>query len=672
MALSQGTWSPTSGMRENWLVQVYKTDESAFQAYSFFDQTINSIAYNGIILNNPTIRESIDVFNSRSRISNLSITLDNSGNEAETLLFGSNYYLNGDVKIFSNLQSGTIANFNNIPQIYFGRLESLDHDDASITLTIVAKRPWDNIVIPNTYSNEKVLAPLVYGNYTGNDSAFPKTGTDNWYPAPFTNSDSNGANYVTGTTAATSLNPSKYLKNYDGFVPYFGNPSNTRTVSGVEVVEIDQRGLYTTQLSPNANSQTSSGSDITETNMSNIYDQDESTFGTVSIDAILGGSGSVNQTHVEAFTIPQTGEDSLINLKYQVTQLDQTGTMSNGAVQIQIQTSGGNSSTVTKTAVMGSAATLQFSVSSAVTTISVSLQFTGSASGSGTLSMDVKLFELFAPENKSDDEVDVVYVEADGFPANSSWNSSSSALTDLHDFHRDICHRFLGLTDTPVGYSDLDSNRNWQGRIWVLEQMPIKTLLDKIAFEGAFVYTYSASGVLKYIHVKNTYSSADHSLDKNDIGSIGVGHTPTSSLITDMTVNYNKHPAKNVYRSQATATDSTTRSNYNLASGEGKYTFNLDYLTTGQGADIDVSDDDPNDGFINYYGNLRLQPRVLIKADIVNPAQFDMELGDIVSFSNMIPTKAFNKAFTSRFFMVTSLSRSSGKLNAEFLDVTRL
>ena len=102
MALSQGSWTPASGMRENWLVQVFKTDESAFQAYSFFDQTINSVAYSGLILNNPNIRESINLYSSQSSLSNVTITLDNSSNEAETLLFGSNFYLNGDVKIFSN------------------------------------------------------------------------------------------------------------------------------------------------------------------------------------------------------------------------------------------------------------------------------------------------------------------------------------------------------------------------------------------------------------------------------------------------------------------------------------------------------------------------------------------------------------------------------------------
>ena len=71
MALSQGSWSPTSGMKENWLVQVYETDASGFKAFSFYDQTVNSVAYSGIILNSPNIRESINIFNSTSRIGNL-------------------------------------------------------------------------------------------------------------------------------------------------------------------------------------------------------------------------------------------------------------------------------------------------------------------------------------------------------------------------------------------------------------------------------------------------------------------------------------------------------------------------------------------------------------------------------------------------------------------------
>ena len=137
----------------------------------------------------------------------------------------------------------------------------------------------------------------------------------------------------------------------------------------------------------------------------------------------------------------------------------------------------------------------------------------------------------------------------------------------------------------------------------------------------------------------------------------------------DITVNYDRHPAKSEYRSQAVDSDSTLRTNYNIASGEQKHTFNLDYLVTGQGSDMDTSSD-ANGGFINYYGNLLVSPRTIINAQIVNPAKFGAELGDICTFSSMPTTKAFNKTFSSIYYMITSIQRKSGTINCEFTNVT--
>ena len=96
--------------------------------------------------------------------------------------------------------------------------------------------------------------------------------------------------------------------------------------------------------------------------------------------------------------------------------------------------------------------------------------------------------------------------------------------------------------------------------------------------------------------------------------------------------------------------------------------YNLDALVAGIGSDLTPSS--ANAGFINYYGNLRSSPRVIIKAGIVNPTLFDMELGDICTFSSMIPSTAFNKSFSGAYFMVTSLTRNSGKLQAQFIEVS--
>jgi len=82
---------------------------------------------------------------------------------------------------------------------------------------------------------------------------------------------------------------------------------------------------------------------------------------------------------------------------------------------------------------------------------------------------------------------------------------------------------------------------------------------------------------------------------------------------------------------------------------------------------------DPNDGFMNYYGSLLVSPRIIISAQIVNPAKFGMELGDICTFSSMPTAKAFNKSFTAndtKYYMITSISRTHGRIDCTFTNVT--
>ena len=246
MAISQGSWSPATGMRENWLVQIDDSSGSNKKYYSFFDQTVDSVAYDGRILNSPSIRESINLFKSTSSVSNLTLKISNSDETSDTLLYGTNAYLNRDVRIYSCLESGTVSNFNNIPLIYTGRLQSITHNEESINLSIVAIRPWENLKLPNVYSNEKVLAPLAYGDYTGNDSLVTGSGTDNWRPAPFTKATTADAFFVTGTVADGSLDSktSQYVPTRDGFVPFETQSGGTTTISGVETVTVGVSGKY--------------------------------------------------------------------------------------------------------------------------------------------------------------------------------------------------------------------------------------------------------------------------------------------------------------------------------------------------------------------------------------------------------------------------------------------
>ena len=676
MALSQGSWSPTSGMRENWLVQIDDSSGSNKKYYSFFDQTVSSVAYSGRILNSPSIRESINIFKSTSSISNLSLEIDNSDETTDTLLFGTNTYLNRDVRIYSCLESGTVANFNNIPLIYTGRLESMTHNENSVTLSVVAKMPWENVTIPSTYSQEKVLAPIAYGDYTGNDSLIAGSGTDNWRPIPFTKADASNAFFIPGTIADGSLDSktSQYVPTRDGFVPFETQSSGTSTVGSVETITVGVNGKYKYYTVATANTQSSTATGITETNVGNAYDSNTGTFATFAYSETI--STGQDRYHVERFTIPETEAGTEIVLTYRIASYSKATDVELLEITPTLEAGIDNITGTAHSANTGSDQTLTLVTTTDHTTVDLKIRFQteeAEETSGGAAAANLNVYELSISNVKNDEKLEKVYVAQDGFPSNSSWSGNTNVLTELHEFHRDICHRFLGLTATPDGYSDLDSAKDWQGRLWENKAKPVKRILDKLAFEGGFCYTFSAAGVLKYIFAKDSYSSANHTLDKNDLANVQVSHTPISEMIMDMTVNYNKHPAKNEYRSQVTDNDSTLRTNYNIASGEQKFTFNLDYLTTGQGADLDCSSDDPNDGFMNYYGSLSVSPRIIVQAQIVNPAKFNMELGDICSFSSMPTDKAFNKSWTdsaTKYYMITSITRSSGKITCKFINIT--
>ena len=670
MALSKGSWSPDSGMRENWLVQVYETDGSGFKSFSFFDQTVDSVAYSGIILNTPSIRESINIFNSTFSVSNLSLELQDDSDLRQDFLFGSNYYLNGDVKIFSCLEPGTVSNLNNVPQIYQGRLESVSHNDNTVTLNIVAKRPYDNVTVPKVYSAENVVAPLVYGDYSGHDSIKTNGTPNNWRAIPFTKFDSNGMSFVSGTIAETSQEVATYIPNYDMFIKYHGGTYNNATAGNVKVFKIPVSGKHIYQVAPVSNSAITTSSEITAANLSNTYDLNDATEGTLTfpIGSVTAATYSYKERYVfdSALEIGQqakvtydvTGYNNLDNVNVQLILLDADGANAGTGVEAEIAANASNR-------------TSKVIATADAVSVDVLVKFEYSAGASPAAVVEIK--EVFAYITKFKEDIEFIYSAADG--ETQGYKGSSTRVSKIHEAHRSFVHNILGVdtdgggSDDPDGWSDLNTSRSsWTCRYNLLNPMPAKKFLDKIQFEGGFVSTFSASGDVKYIYVKDSYSSANHTLDKNDVANVSYSHTPLSSLITDILVNYDPHPAKRRnYRSQTTASESTIRSNYNIATAQ-VVNYNLDALVAGIGSDLTPSS--ANAGFIDYYGNLRSSPRVILNAGIVNPTLFDMELGDICTFSSMLPSTAFNKSFSGAYFMVTSLTRNSGKLQVQFIEVS--
>ena len=692
MAISKGSWSPASGMKENWLVQVYETGSTTkFIGLSFFDQTCDSESYVGGIVNVPSVREKINVFKSTSSLSNVNIDcalgvayVRSDGNASvanlayELLFQGGRYYLNGTVKIFSSLSND--SDFDDVPQIYEGRLESMTHDDNILSLSVVAARPWDNLKFPNVYSAEKILAPIAYGDFTGNDSLYPGTGTDNWRPAPFTKADAANAFFVPGTIADGTLDSktSHYVSTRDGFVPFETQSSGTSTVGSVETVTIGVNGKYKYYTTPSSNAQNSTATGITETNIANSYDLNTGTYATFAYSETI--STGQDRYHVERYTVPETEGGTQFVLTYRIASYSKATDVELLEVTPTLETALDSITGTTHSANAGSDQTLTLVTTAPTTYVDLKIRFQteeAEDTSGGAAAVNLTAYELSVSNVKNKDDLKKVYVAVDG--ENKNYRGLTTTLVaNIHEAHRQFFHTYLGIdtdgtgSSDPDGWSDLDTDRaGWTIRGWIDKPMTAKQILDKLAFEGCFCYTWSVSAGLKYIYVKDSYGSSNHSIDKNDVANVSSRHTPISELITDITVNYDRHPAKKEYRSQATAAESSIRGNYNIAANESKHTFNLDFLAAAIGSDLSPSGGTENDSFIGYLGQLSGKPRSIVTADVINPAYFGMELGDIVDFSgSMIPTSPFGKSFLAAYrYMVTGITRTSGKLSVEFTEV---
>ena len=168
----------------------------------------------GAILNQPRIRESIDLESSTSKSSNISLEVANVNFRNDDLsaeIFGtSRYFINHTVKVYSQLNDN--ATLSNCLQIYEGRLVATTHSDSRVRLEIVSHRPWDELEIPQSRTTtNNILIPVSYGDFTENSAstfASPiiasSLTSEAYRPVPFNKVNDGKSLYVDGNTTASA------------------------------------------------------------------------------------------------------------------------------------------------------------------------------------------------------------------------------------------------------------------------------------------------------------------------------------------------------------------------------------------------------------------------------------------------------------------------------------
>lgn len=676
-----------SPFQENWLFQLHSDDTgNNFIPLAFNDTTVGSVFYYGAVINNPSIRESIDLKSSKAKTTNLSISIPNfnyNGSDISTYLLntgGSTHYLNRPFKIYSQLNNA--SSLSDCLQVFNGRLRYVSFSGNKLQLQVVSERPWDNIDVPNIFSDNNIPVPVVYGDYTGNTTS-NLTDSKKLYPAPLRSSAGNISYFLTANQSAETANACFYDKSSD-FFPHLSQNAQTGSLSVFSDAKygigIDRQLIRTFRIRPIG---IVSATDFSNTDRAidtdkTTYAEDSFTASTTSstrlrvqLPKISGKVTSANM-YLKAdliYTNVNASGDAEARLSD-----DSTGTSS----QILVNDSSGSTVSTSGAADSSGSGTDYSQVSMTLTNnelpdeIKLELEYIVDGTGTGTV--EAKIYDIYVVIVSQNDygnepvasaaelgEAEKVYIGSDGLTK--SW--SSGTITKIHEAHRDIIHRFTGwgvdgsTYTTPENWSsglNIDSARtDWKIRHWILEPMPLKTVLEKLQYEGGFISRFRADASFQYIVIPSSPSAAV-TLTSSDISKLDVAHVPFDEIITKMHIQWDKHPAKNVYLNDVTLTNggnNTLRTRLNITNDkENVKEVKLDAYV----------DDSSAQRFFDYYDGILGDLFIKISGEIVNPAYYKLEVGDQIAIDSNFPYGPFGESWSGKVFMITSTQRAAHKM----------
>jgi hypothetical protein len=262
-------------------------------------------------------------------------------------------------------------------------------------------------------------------------------------------------------------------------------------------------------------------------------------------------------------------------------------------------------------------------------------------------------------------QLDKIYVANPGF--NASWGGSANKA---HEVHRDILYRFLGITTTPTNYNTLESQKSGNVLFYteVDKLKESKKLLDELAYEGGFVFRFRADGNPVYHFIENSPSvTSGLTLSHQDIVGLVVGHTPLNELITKWNARFEKNPARNEYKQNASHTSSARSNFYVGSSKENVKEVKLKYLKD----NVAHTGGNRNASFLDYYNSIVGNVKQIVKFKLINPTKSYIEVGDVINFNNSnMKIESLSGAWTNLKFIVTSTTRAvGGTVNVEAREI---
>jgi len=659
------------------------------------DCTFGADRYFGLIVNQPQVREVIDLAECTAKISNVTVVCANQripkiGNRllSDILKNGNEetptgLYISWPVRLYSWLGPETDAD--NLTKVFEGRLVAVkvNEGSAEVVLTLEQKLPWDLISIPEERIGSGQYVPVVYGDYAHNTSVIDSqsycTSMSLW-PAKVVDYGASKLRALAFEDASGSLRLHSYERSIDQFVPISDSAgdfidSTLETDDGF-VIEADS-GLYMGIKAKGVyKDQTSDGRNMFS-NPERAYDVKRADDGStvslcgVTINDSIGGGYYAGYGYI-LLDIPSTSVpfdgDIDVEIYYYIQRTYPAHSIS---VAIRVYDDGGLLDQ--DTCSLDTADTMTLTIPAGSNMAELYLMVYGLYTGGSAFIArfaDVRVIGNVQMPSDADDQArlktlkdyETLYCGGDGLTR--SWDSG--ACQSINEVHRDILYRFAGITAAPTNWAGLDSKlTTWYCRMWLHEPTPVAEVLAKLQFEGGFIFRLDAVGTPKYIFVPSSYSGGDvtYTVDASqEIGPITFSHTPTSDLVTKYVVDFQPHPADDSrYLQQETAT-SASRDDYSFESIENIESVKLDWL-----ASTDGTTSDTVVGWTDYRETVLGAVKQEIEFEVLHKRLWLAEVGDILKFVTP-PIDPFAD-LTTIYWMIVSTRRSPGRLTITAREV---
>ena len=638
---------------------------------AFTDTLYNDVFYFGAVINNPSIRESINLANSTAKTSNINIIIPDFNyqgtNISQELHGGTRKYINQEVKVFSQINNDTPN------QIGSFRLTDISTDGKKISLSLTSHKPFDFISFPQdrTTATNKII-PVVYGQYTPNESNFNADGTfcdTKLYPVESLGVDDEKIRTL--MPRAYSSGSDAHINIWHGanvFLPLEtaagGQEDATTLLENANCIETSTNKLaYGIVFAQESRNPTGTGTEFNNTHLA--FDNDTETASTISVtdtgNYLLGFTTIPEKWSTHSVKIIRLKHKYSLDASFNVYIYNGTNNNVSGAINFTADTFQTTVITISGTVKVGEKWTILY------------IRTSGS---NGTLSVgSVKAHIHTAFDTSDASELkrlgEVKYWYSGGNGLKETYSGSSNVITEIHEAHRDLLIRYAGIgIATPTGWSDLDSSKNWKIRYWTHKVVDLEKILNKFQYEGGFIFRFAPDGSPQYIHIKDSYGSVDFTLTKQDLSDIKINLMSFSNLLTQMNIQYEKHPAENRYTNNSLSSNDTARKNNNIKTLENISEVNLDAYVSPSIPTIPGTN--PNDDFYTYYDNIFGSIKIIVQGTIVNPFFYDLEVGNIVGFDDMHPTTPLghnSSSWTNLKFMIISITRSKGSLKFKAREI---